>query len=340
MSAQAALHACEAHRDGFGTRRIEMDPQAGRVEVLQLTAALSRPAAEQGIRARAARFTDGKAPGLATVRRIGRGGNSLCVTTVIPAGVTLADLLGALEFGTVSLTDETVLDLAGAATRAVAAVHATPGGLVHGALTPAHVFLSSDGRVLLTGAIFADALHALQINREQLWREFGLALPASASLPRFDQRTDVTQLGAIVLAILLRRTLAASDYPRGILDLVNSAASRVAGSATRASALRMWFQQALQLQAKATFGSAVDASRAFNEIIGDGDAGSRRAGAPPFQAAIRQLCGEPDVAPSPPPRPAPKPVPPPIAAAPRRMVEPQIPSAGALSFLRNVLRAT
>src|SRR5215216_4718701 len=105
MSAQAAFHAGEAQQDGFGTRRIEQDPQAGRVEVLQVAAALSRPAAEQGIRARAARFTHGKTPALATVHRIGRGGNSLSVTTAIPAGVTLADLLGALEFGTVSLPD-------------------------------------------------------------------------------------------------------------------------------------------------------------------------------------------------------------------------------------------
>jgi hypothetical protein len=338
MSAQAACHAGEVQRDGFGTRRIEQDPQAGRVEVLQLTAALSRPAAEQGIRARAARFTHGKAPALAAVHRIGRGGNSLIVTTAIPEGVTLADLLGALEFGTVSLPDDAVLELAGATIRAVAAVHEMPGGVVHGALTPAHVILSSDGGLLLTGAVFADALQALQINRERLWREFAIALPASAGLPRFDQRTDVTQLGAIVLAILLRRTLGAGDYPRGLFDLVNIAASGAAGSAARASSLRMWLQQALQLHAKATFGSAVDASRAFGEIIGDVTA--RRTGSPAFQPAIRKLCGHTDAAPPAPPRPAPKPVPPAITAAPPRMVEPQIASARPFGFLRNVLRAT
>ena len=58
---------------------------------------------------------------------------------------------------------------------------------------------------MLTDAVFGPALEGLGRNREQLWREFGLALPASASLPRFDQRSDVTQVGAVVLAIAIRR---------------------------------------------------------------------------------------------------------------------------------------
>ena len=288
MSPEAALHL-DTRRDGFGVRRFDQDPQSGRVEVLDVSPELATPASEQAIRTRAARFTDGKAPMLATIHRIARVGNTLSVTSAAPAGVTLADVLAALEFGTVSLSDQGILELAAATIRAVAAMHELPGAPAHGALSPAHVLFRRDGGVLLTGALFVDAVQSLQRNREELWREFGLALPPSASLPRFDQRADVTQLGALVLAILMRRTLTADEYPRGVADLVSTATKNVAGSASCASGLGMWLQQALQLHPKATLGSAVDAARAFADSTAK--VSGRRAGVEALQAAIEQLCG-------------------------------------------------
>lgn len=276
--------------DGFGTRRLEKDPQFGRIEVLDIDAPLAVPAAEQAIRARAARFTDGKAPMLAPIYRIARIGDRLSITSAAPEGVTLADLLAALEFGTVTLSDQAILELAAATIKAVASMHQPSALAVHGALCPAHVTFCRDGGVLLTGALFGDALEALHWNREQLWREFGLALPPSASLPRFDQRSDVTQLGALVLAILMRRTLTSAEYPRGIADVVAGATANVADSPACSSGLRMWLQQALQLHPKATLGSAVDAARTFDDIVRH--VSGRRAAAAALQGVLRQLCGE------------------------------------------------
>lgn len=290
MSPEAVLHLTDTRRDGFGTRRVDNDPQSGRIEVLDVAPALAAPVAEQAIRARASRFTDGKASMLTPVYRIARAGERLSIISAAPEGVTLADLLAALEFGTVALSDQALLELAGVTIRAVASMHQLPGAPVHGALSPAHVVLCREGGVLLTGALFGDALEALQRNREQLWREFGLALPPSASLPRFDQRADVTQLGALVLAILMRRTLTAAEYPRGIADLVTTATANVADSGTCSSGLRMWLQQTLQLHPKATLGSAADAARAFTDATGE--VSGRRAGAQALQLVIRQLCGE------------------------------------------------
>jgi hypothetical protein len=283
MSSEAALLLTDVRYDGFGFRRIDHDPRAGRVEVLEVASVLASPTSEQAIRTRAGRFTDGKATMLAPIHRIARSGLTLSVTSAAPEGVTLGDLLGALEFGTVSLSDEAILELASATIGAVAAMHEMPGSPAHGALSPAHVLLCRDGRVLLTGAIFADAMQALQLNREQLWRQFDFAMPPSASLPRFDQRSDVTQLGALVLSMLLRRAMTASEYPKGIADLVTTATAGASG-------LRMWLQQALQLHAKATLGSAVDAARAFPAPLPD--AKGRRPGAQALQAVVAHLCGD------------------------------------------------
>jgi hypothetical protein len=205
-------------------------------------------------------------------------------------------------------------------------------------LSPGHVTLHADGTVVLSGSVFGDALQALQCNREQLWRMFGLALPPSASLPRFDQRADVTQLGVLVLALLLRRTLAPGEYPKGMIDLVEAATETMEVAPRCRSALRMWLQQTLQLHPKALFATAGDAARAFADVVADRP---RRRGATTtqLQTAIRHLTGEsidePVVTLQPEPAIQSR------AAAPPRAAEaqpPLVPSRG-IPFLRNVFPA-
>ena len=268
MDWQDTQEVSAARYDGFGFRRFEEDDNWGRVELLDLAPALSTPAAEQAIRARAARFVTGRVPIVAPLYSIAREHAGVSIVSSAPDGATLADLLGALEFGTVSLDDGALLELGFLTIRAVASLHEVAGTFAHAALTPAHVLLGADGSVLLTGAIFGDALQALQRNREQLWREFGVALPPSAGAPRFDRRGDVTQLGALVLAILLRRALTPTEYPRSVGDLVHAAVERLPTvSPVGRTALRTWLQQALQLQARAPFASALDAERAYGAVV-------------------------------------------------------------------------
>ena len=127
--------------------------------------------------------------------------------------MTLSDILAALEFNTLTLADDEVLALAASVVRAAGMMHETLGPLAHGALSPGHAVVTREGSTIFTGAVFGDAIQALKRNREHLWREFGLALPPSASLPRFDQRGDVAQLGTLVLAIGLRRCLGRDEFP-------------------------------------------------------------------------------------------------------------------------------
>jgi hypothetical protein len=207
--------------DGFGVRRIVDDPRLGLVERLELAPALSSWASEQAIRARASHLASVYADAFGRVLRIERSGEALAIVSAIPDGIPLSDVLAALEFKTVTLSGEELLALARSVVDAVAAIHDRLGPRAHGALTPAHIVIQRDASTILTGAVFAEALHSLERNREALWREFGLALPSSASLPRLDQRGDVTQLGAVVLAIAVRRTLRRDEYPRGVIDVVS-----------------------------------------------------------------------------------------------------------------------
>jgi hypothetical protein len=294
-----ALLALEARQDGFGFRRFEHDDNWGRVELLELSPPLSTPAAEQAIRARAARFINGRLSVVAPLYSIARAEDGVSIVSGAPEGVTLADVLAALEFGTIRMSDGVALELAGMAAQAVAAMHET-GTFAHAALTPAHVLLRVDGTMLLTGAVFGDALQALRRNREQFWREFGVALPPLASLPRFDHRSDVTQLGALVLAILLRRSLTPDEYPRAVNELVNTAVDRLHVGAVCGGALRQWLQQTFQLHAKSLFASAVDAERSYAAIVEH--VSGRRGGAVTIRQTVREMLGHPplgDAAPVP-----------------------------------------
>jgi hypothetical protein len=272
--------------DGLGVRTLDQDPRHGWVETLHVSGAVAEhPGLEPLIRARAAHFAElGEGP-LAPVYRVDRDGAGLRVVAQAPDGIRLSQVLSHLAAGDQTLSDAGVLELAAATIKAVAFVHQLPGVIGHGSIMPEHVVLSADGAAMLTDGVFGAAVEALQRNREEVWRRFGLALPASASLPRFDQRADVTQLGACILAIALRRPLRADEYPRGVADLV-FAAGRDSG---HASPLRMWLQQALQLHPRAMFANAVEAQKMFAEITAA--PGAKRAGRQALQAFTSRIAG-------------------------------------------------
>jgi hypothetical protein len=275
-------------QDGFGARSLVFDPQHGHVERLDLTPALAAPASEQAIRARAAYHNSVDDNALGRVIRITRTGDALSVFSVAPDGVPLAELLAGLEFKTISLSGEELLELASSIVTALATMHERMPAIAHGALTPAHIVLQREGPTVLTGAEFVDALQALQRSREHLWRDFGIALPTSAGAPRFDQRGDVTQLGAVVLAITQRRSLRRDEYPKNTQEMAMSVSVNPAID----SRLRTWLQDALQLHGRVTFTSAVDAARAFRDVLPA--AAERPLEALALQATIRQLCGDSD----------------------------------------------
>jgi regulator of extracellular matrix RemA (YlzA/DUF370 family) len=265
LSAEQAHGIQYALNDGLGERSVLMQPPHGQVEILTLAPALaSHAAAEPAIRARAERMADIVAPAVSAVRRVERDAKGMRVVADAVTGIRLSDVLLQLEGGSNILSHAAMLELASAVIRALAVLHGVSTGLAHGAVTPAHIVLRQDGTAVLTDSVFGTALESLEWNREKLWREFHVALPAAASLPRFDQRADVTQLGAVILAIALRRRLRDNEYPRCAADLVIAATA--APAAHGASALRMWLQQALQLHPRSMFASAIEALRAFLEI--------------------------------------------------------------------------
>jgi hypothetical protein len=252
--------------DGLGVRAIECDPIIGTVDVLDVTEVLAdAPVIDEAVRTCAARYAAIDPALIVPVRRIRREGGALRISFAVAEGRRLCDLLADLEAGRQTITDAGVLQLAASVVRTVASLHQLLGLIAHGAITPSHVVIRHDGTAVLTDAVFGSGIEALHWTRAELWREFGIAMPAATSLHRFDQRADVTQLAAVVLAIALRRRIRRDEYPDALDDLVVRATPL--DGAVHMSALRMWLRQALRLHPRSVLGTGVDALQMFAQVM-------------------------------------------------------------------------
>jgi hypothetical protein len=92
-------------------------------------------------------------------------------------------------------------------------------------------------------------------------------------LPRFDQRADVTQIGAVALSLILGRRLHDDEAPARLGDLVSSAwaVSARGGLEPLPAGLRAWLMCALQLDARNSFESAIDAQEELERVLGESD---------------------------------------------------------------------
>ena len=75
----------------------------------------------------------------------------------------------------------------------------------------------------------------------------------------------VAQLGALVLAISLRRSLRREESPQRIGDLVT--ATTIGSSAKMHSRLRTWLQDTMQTPGPVVFDSCIDAARKFDRVL-------------------------------------------------------------------------
>jgi hypothetical protein len=115
--------------------------------------------------------------------------------------------------------------------------------------------------------VLGTALECLQRPPNRLWLDFGVLAPETdLGAGRFDQRTDVIQLGWIVLSALVGRRLTSAEYPQrveGLFDeFVRSAGPR---SPALVAALRHWLERALQVKGE-PFASAMEAADALFEL--------------------------------------------------------------------------
>ena len=211
------------------------------------------PSFEFSLRERVSSLADFRHSYYARIRKVDRLSDELGTVALISdcvPGTRLAEILAAIEHGGPILSIDAALSLVRQLAPAMALLHDHL-HVAHGAMGPERLIVTPQARVLIVEHVIGAALEQLKYSRERYWKELRIAVPMSVGLPRFDKRTDLTQLGVVALSLILGRPIREDEYPASVEDLVAAARARRADGSREPlpTALRDWWTQTLQLDA-------------------------------------------------------------------------------------------
>lgn len=263
--------ATEFFADTLGSRHKATDSDGSVVERFELCPELSAvPTAEALLAARVSRFSGFSHPGFAALRRVERlhQPERIRIVSAAVTGTRLSAVLRRAHDRGVPPPPGVVRNLARQIVRAMAEFHLALPDLSHGTLAPERVILADDGRAVIVEPVLVPVLEWFRLGRTELWSRFGIPVPPTAGMARFDHVTDVMQLGLVVLAIAIGRPIAREEYPHEVERLVNTSGAPADGRPPLVSpAMRSWLLRASpQAQMRVAFRSAVDAAAAFDEV--------------------------------------------------------------------------
>jgi hypothetical protein len=262
--------------DGFGDRLLMFDNAAtGPLELLRIRPDFSfHPAFEPAVRSRFNQLSSLTHAGFAHARAVNQldEGEGLTVASTHVPGTRLSELFRSTraQGGMHPASARWVL---GELVTSLAELHRGGSDVAHGALAPERIVITPDRHVVVTDYVFGDALARMRVPADRLWTEFGLISPAHGG--GLDQRSDVVQLGVIVMSLVLGRLVLPTEYPgqlHKLLDEFSAVADKRGGEP--AAALRGWLERAL---APAGYRSAVEAEFALLVPAGLPDGGPKPA---------------------------------------------------------------
>ena len=259
--------------DGLGDRVVAVDAATGDLlQVLRLRTELHQvPSFEFALRERASRLANFRHAYYARVRRIDRHPNGLAIVSDHVEGIRLSEMLRAAAQRGLHLDLNAALCLLRQLAPSIALLHENARDVAHGLLAAERVVVTPRARLVIVEHVLGSAVEQLRYSRERLWREFRVAVPASAGSARFDHRADVVAMGTIALALVLGRPIDDEEYPQALGTLLNSARARSAMGEEQPlpAALRSWIARALQLDGRNSFASAVEAQGAFEDALSE-----------------------------------------------------------------------
>ena len=274
----ASTPAPVTFEDGLGTRRLAVDRRRNEtVEMLCLRGELTGvPSFEFALRERLshlAAFSHACYARVRSVERLKDPGSTLALVSDVTAGMRLSEILRFAEADDVTLDIDAALCLLRQLVPAIAMLHENMPDIAHGAIGAERLVVTPGARLIVVEHVLGSALEQLRFSQERYWRELRIAVPRSAGLPQFDHRADVTQLGVVALSLILGRQLHEEEGPARLGDLVSSAwaVSARGGLEPLPAGLRAWLMCALQLDARNSFESAIDAQEELERVLGESD---------------------------------------------------------------------
>ena len=255
----------QGQSDGFGDRLLMFDnTNAPSWEILRFKPILAREARfDAALRERVEQLTSFQHDAFPLVRPIKRLGHEdgLAVVSTYSGGASLAEALKKPR------SAEFALRLIRQLVPALAALQRVGPGVAHGAVTVDRIILSADGRLMIREHMVGLALDSLEWPPARLWAEFGIIVPRSTA--RIDERTDITQLGLVVLSLMAGRRIGPDEYPDRLGALLDELTLKNhlqnPSNPGKFQALRHWLERALQLSGQ-SFTSASEAEAALVDL--------------------------------------------------------------------------
>ena len=260
----------QGQSDGFGDRLLMFDnTNAPSWEILRFKPILAREARfDAALRERVEQLTSFQHDAFPLVRPIKRLGHEdgLAVVSTYSGGASLSEALKKPR------SAEFALRLIRQLVPALAALQRVGPGVAHGAVTVDRIILSADGRLMIREHMVGLALDSLEWPPARLWAEFGIIVPRSTA--RIDERTDITQLGLVVLSLMAGRRIGPDEYPDRLGALLDELTLKNhlqnPSNPGKFQALRHWLERALQLSGQ-SFMSASEAEAALVDLQEPGE---------------------------------------------------------------------
>ena len=184
-------------------------------------------------------------------------------------GVRLSTILATAETHLLPVEMHAALCLLRQLVHAVAVLHDKAPDVCHGAIGPERIIVTPNARLVLVEYVLGSAIEQLRYSNKQYWQGLHVPLPKSFGMPHLDRRTDVTQVGATALALILGRPLADEEYPAQISDMTANALALSPDGALEPLPLpfQVWLQRALQIDSKTPFSSAPEAWAELDRVL-------------------------------------------------------------------------
>lgn len=254
------------YADGLGRRSIRFDREGGTtLECLQVRPEFA--AFEQALRAQAQSLNSLDDERFVRVRAFERNEGRLDVISELLAGDRLSDIIDARAAGESAVSGiDAAFGFLLQILPALAAMHAV--SVVHGALAPGRIVLTTSAQIVIADAIYGLALPRLNLSRTRLWHELGVAAPLSAGAVRLDASSDVAQAALTALTLALGRCVTGVDPAASLAPLVREVVeiAQIRGGESLAESVRGFFASTLPMAGRRSEQTAEQAAAEVRTI--------------------------------------------------------------------------
>jgi len=284
---QSISLSSSGYADGLGRRTLEVDRETGEM-IERLVVRPELTAFEHALAARVARAAMVKDDRFARPRDVAWDDEGrLTVASKYVNGRRLCDVIDlACAAGVIGGIDASIgllLELL----PALSYLH-SEAKFAHGLLGTGRLTVTPSGSLVVLDWVYGATVEHLQLTRQRLWDELGIAAHPSPGPPRLDLASDLTQSAMIAAALVVGRPLGDKDYPAGIpalrAEIVEVA--HIRGNQEFSRGIERYFERALPIRPRRVFSSADEALFELRMLL------KNSIGIEPCRAAFREFLRE------------------------------------------------